>query len=206
MKQWRWLLAGFAATVLGIGAPLAFVPAGVPSTAAAALGHQYDVPTTEVVLHPRSATPAGMTPATNLRIVAPLAVRSSPRTSPEPLSLVSGFFRATKGVPRAGVSALEDASQAGFKAAEGPINISRKHFAGAGGRYNKFAEGVDVDSVVREALRSPNAMFRPNPGGGYRIDTDLGRAIGQGGRRTVRTVVAEDGRVITAFPYGPKAP
>lgn len=113
---------------------------------------------------------------------------------------------ATKAAPRAGASALEDASHAAYKAAEGPINISRKHLPGAGGRYNKFAEGVEVDSVVREALRSPNGMFRPNPGGGYRIDTDLGRVIGQGGRRNVRTIVSEDGRVITAFPYGPKGP
>jgi hypothetical protein len=81
---------------------------------------------------------------------------------------VSAGRLAAKGVPRAGASALEDASQAAFKAAEGPISISRKHLPGAVGRYNKFAEGIDDDSVVREALRSPNAMFRPNPGGGYR--------------------------------------
>jgi RHS repeat-associated protein len=123
-----------------------------------------------------------------------------------PFGRLRTFGGAAKGAPRAGASALEDASQAAFNAAEGPINISRKHLPGAGGRYNKFAEGVDVDSVVRDALRSPNALFRPNPGGGYRIDTDLGRAIGQGGRRTVRTIVSDDGRVITAFPYGPKAP
>lgn len=38
------------------------------------------------------------------------------------------------------------------------------------------------------------------------LDTNLGRAIGQGGRTTVRSVVSEGGRVITAFPYGRKAP
>jgi hypothetical protein len=120
--------------------------------------------------------------------------------------LAKGAKAATKAAPRAGASALEDASRASFKAAEGPINISRKHLPGAGGRYNKFAEGVDADGVVREALRSPNAIFRPNPAGGYRVDTDLGRAIGQGGRTSLRSIVSPDGRVVTAFPYGPKTP
>lgn len=50
---------------------------------------------------------------------------------------VSGAVSAAKGAPRAGASALEDASQAALKAAEGPINISRKHLPGAAGRYNK---------------------------------------------------------------------
>ena len=112
----------------------------------------------------------------------------------------------TKFVPPPSVSALEQASHASFKAAQGPINISRKHLPGARGRYNKFEEGVDVDGVVREGLRSPNATFRPNPAGGYRVDTDLSRPIGQGGRTTVRSIVSPDGRVITAFPYGPKRP
>jgi RHS repeat-associated protein len=104
-------------------------------------------------------------------------------------------------------SALEDASLASFKAAAGPINISPKHLPGAGGRFNKFAQGVDPEAAVREGLQSPNAIFRPNPDHpGYRVDTDLGRVIGEGGRTTVRTIVSSDGRVITAFPYGPKAP
>jgi hypothetical protein len=157
-----------------------------------------------------NAAPVRTTSAATTRTTVPRAVTlaaereiaDAPRSWS---SLITGD-RATKAAPRAGASALEDASQAANKAAEGPINISKKHLAGAGGRYNKLAEGVEVDSVVREALRSPNGMFRPNPGGGYRIDTDLGRVIGQGGRRTVRTIVSEDGRVITAFPYGPKGP
>jgi RHS repeat-associated protein len=120
---------------------------------------------------------------------------------------------AANGVPRVGASALEDASKAVSKAADGSFQISRKHYPGSGGRYSRFAAGTDIDSVVREALRSPNAKLRPNSsdprrvaGDGYRVDTDLGRVIGEGGRRTVRTIVSSDGRVVTAYPFGPKAP
>lgn len=116
-----------------------------------------------------------------------------------------GKSAATKG----GLGALEEASEAAFRASQGPIKISRKHFPGAGGGYNKFAEGVDIDATIREALRAPGAVFRPNRNAagelipGYRVYTDLGRTVGTKGETGIRTIVSPDGRVITSYPGTP---
>jgi RHS repeat-associated protein len=108
-----------------------------------------------------------------------------------------------------GFSALEAASDAAFRASRGPINVSRKHYPGAGGRYSKFGQGVDIDATIRDALQSPDATFRPNRTGGgdlipgYRVYTDLGHTVGTRGETGVRTIVSPDGQVITAFPGKP---
>ncbi len=120
-------------------------------------------------------------------------------------------WRAIRGAKaaKAGASALEEASEAAFRASRGPINISRKHYPGAGGRHSKFEQGVDIDATVREALQSPAAIFRPNRNAagdiipGYRIYTDLGRTVGTRGETGLRTIVSPDGRIITSFPGKP---
>jgi hypothetical protein len=109
--------------------------------------------------------------------------------------------------PRGPSRARGDRVGSGTQGRQPPLNVPRKHQPGAGRRYNNFEHAcIDADSVVREALRAPNAVFRPNASGGFRVDTDLGRVIGQGGRRSVRVIVSQDGRVITAYPYGSRAP
>lgn len=110
---------------------------------------------------------------------------------------------------KGGVSALEEASETAFRASRGPINISRKHYPGAGGGYSKFEQGIEIDATVREALQSPGAIFRPNRNAagdiipGYRVYTDLGRTVGTRGETGLRTIVSPDGRVITSFPGRP---
>lgn len=38
---------------------------------------------------------------------------------------------------------------------------------------------------------------------GYRVDTNLGWIVEEGGRTGIRAIVSPDGRLITAFQYGP---
>ncbi len=102
-------------------------------------------------------------------------------------------------------SALADASSTAFKAADnaGDWAVSAKHLPGAGGRWAKFAEGVDPQSAVQEALRSPDAAFFPNSGGSagsFIVRTDLGYTVGSNGQTALRVVVSSDGQIITAFP------
>ena len=101
--------------------------------------------------------------------------------------------------------ALADASNAAFEAADNADSwtVSAKHLAGAAGRWAKFADGTDPNALVQEALRSPDAMFLPNPGGqagSFIVRTDLGSVIGTNGQTALRVVVSSDGRIITAFP------
>lgn len=110
---------------------------------------------------------------------------------------------------RGGGSALDEASEAAFRAARGPISVKPKHYPGTGGGWSKFAQGVDIDATVREALQSPGVIFRPNRDAagnlipGYRTYTDLGRTVGTRGETGVRVIVTPDGAVKTAFPGRP---
>ena len=67
--------------------------------------------------------------------------------------------------PRVPVGALDDATQAAFRAADnvGAFAVKPKHLPGAGGRWNQFAQGVDPYAAIEDALRSGNARFMPNP-------------------------------------------
>ena len=104
-------------------------------------------------------------------------------------------------------SRLAEASSAAFRAADevGDWTVSAKHLPGAGGRYNKWAEGVDINRSVANALRSEGASFLPNTASGAAVDsfvvrTNLGTVIGTKGQTAVKVVVSNDGRIITAYP------
>lgn len=101
-------------------------------------------------------------------------------------------------------SALGEASRAAFRAADnvGRWRVSAKHLSGAGGRWNKWAEGVDVNGSVANALRSDSATFLPNAGSADRfiVRADTGMVVGTRGESFVKVVVSNDGRVITAYP------
>jgi hypothetical protein len=74
-----------------------------------------------------------------------------------------------------------------------------KHLAGGAG--SRFANGVNVAEVIKEALTSPNARFLPNyRPDSFRIVTGLGRAVGDKGQTSIRVVVKWTGEIITAFP------
>src|SRR5262245_51072506 len=78
----------------------------------------------------------------------------------------------TKAVPQGGASTPERASEAAFKAARNAdqFTAGAKHLADAGGKWAKFAEGVNPNAVLRGALESPTARFLPN-------DTSFGHAV-----------------------------
>lgn len=99
---------------------------------------------------------------------------------------------------------LRAASNAAIRAARGADGfiVSSKHLPWGGGRYSKWAEGIDYQSAIRAALTSSDALFRP---GGkadrFIVVTDMGYQVGTKVRETaVKAVVAWDGRIITAYP------
>lgn len=112
--------------------------------------------------------------------------------------------------PSAGVAAnagsrLAEASSSAFRAADnvGDWTVSAKHLPGAGGRWNKWAEGVDINGAVANALRSDGASFLPNAGSAtdrFIVRTNIGTAVGTRGETFVKAVVSNDGRIITAYP------
>ncbi|GAA1593695.1 hypothetical protein GCM10009789_54680 [Kribbella sancticallisti] len=103
-------------------------------------------------------------------------------------------------------SRLAEASRSAFRASENPgtIFIKDKHLAGFGGRYGKF-DSTDIGEVqgwVAEGLRSDGAIFKPNGlEGTFKVEVDMGRAIGTKGQTGIRAIVTDDGRVINAFPF-----
>jgi hypothetical protein len=104
--------------------------------------------------------------------------------------------------------ALQMASDAAKAAADDPdsIFIKNKHLASFGGRYAKFATDNigEAQSWVSEALDSDGAVFKPNSlDGTFKVETDLGRAVGTNGQTGIRAIVSNDGRVINAFPFNP---
>jgi hypothetical protein len=80
--------------------------------------------------------------------------------------------------------------------------VSAKHLPDAGGRYNKWAPGVDINSTVAGVLRSRGASFLPNAGndGRFIVQMDVGTTVGTKGQTAVKVVVGYDGNVITAYP------
>jgi len=104
-----------------------------------------------------------------------------------------------------GGSRLAEASSSAFRAADrvGDWTISAKHLPGAGGRWNKWAEGVDINGSVANALRSEGASFLPNAGTAadrFIVRTNMGSVVGTRGETFVKVVVSNDGRIITAYP------
>lgn len=115
-----------------------------------------------------------------------------------------GATVAARGIT-AGTSMLARASETAFRAAGRADDFvpGAKHAAGAGGRWAKFAEGVNPNAALREALSSPGARFLPNGEGSFRVVTDLGRVVGSRGETGIRAVVDYQGNVITWFPVRP---
>ena len=102
-------------------------------------------------------------------------------------------------------SRLAEASSSAFRAADnvGDFAVSAKHLPGAGGRWNKWAEGVDINGTIASALRSDGAAFLPNAGGAadsFIVRTNVGSVIGTKGQTFVKAVISNDGRIITAYP------
>ena len=102
-------------------------------------------------------------------------------------------------------SALADASEAAFRAADDPasIFIKNKHLASAGGNHAKFAsENIgEIQGWVAQGLRSDGVQFLPNGvDGTFRAIVPAGRVVGTRGQTNIRVIVTADGRVINAFP------
>ncbi|MEU1287897.1 RHS repeat-associated core domain-containing protein, partial [Kitasatospora sp. NPDC005856] len=101
---------------------------------------------------------------------------------------------------------LAASSEAAFKAAQDPskIFIKDKHLANFGGKFAKFDTNdiAEAQSWVAEALRSEGATFKPNGlDDTFKMEVDMKRPIGTKGQQGIRIIVANDGRVINAFPY-----
>ncbi len=102
-------------------------------------------------------------------------------------------------------SRLAEVSSSAFRAADnvGDFTVSAKHLPGAGGRWNKWGEGVDINGTIANALRSDAATFLPNAGGvadSFIVRTNVGSVIGTKGQTYVKAVISNDGRIITAYP------
>lgn len=102
-------------------------------------------------------------------------------------------------------SILRSASEALGVAAKNADNfvVGNKHLASAGGNYAKFAEGINPNAILREALSSPNARIYPNDGASFKIIADVGRQVGTKGQTAVRAIVDYSGHVVTWFPVKP---
>lgn len=131
------------------------------------------------------------------------------------LAAKAGLALTTKGVQafrawRAGAvgrSTLKKASNQAFRAADqiGSWSPKRKHLPGSGGKYSKFAQGVDPRKEAAVALRRNDGLFLPNPEkpGSFRYIGEAGRTIGTKGETRIRIII-QDGRVINAFPVKSK--
>lgn len=128
------------------------------------------------------------------------ATERPPRAAPRGMSaLVSAGAAANTG------SRLAEVSNSAFRAADnvGDFTVSAKHLPGAGGRWNKWAEGVDINGTIASALRSDTATFLPNATGAadsFIVRTNVGSVIGTKGQTYVKAVISNDGRIITAYP------
>jgi len=102
-------------------------------------------------------------------------------------------------------SMLARSSEAAFRAAgrADEFALGAKHAAGAGGRWAKFAEGVNSNAALRETLTSPGARILPNDTNSFKIVADLGRVVGSRGETGIRAVVDFEGHVVTWFPVLP---
>lgn len=109
------------------------------------------------------------------------------------------------GGPANGASRLAESSNSAFRAADNidDWSVSAKHLPGAGGRWNKWAEGVDINGSVAGGLRSEGASFLPNAGTAtdrFIVRTNMGSILGTRGETFVKVVVSNDARIITAYP------
>jgi hypothetical protein len=101
---------------------------------------------------------------------------------------------------------LASVSETAYRAADNVDSwtVKARHLPGAGGTYSKFAYGVDPNAAVADALRSPDATFRPNPNqnipASFIVQSDVGFVVGSNGQTSVRVVVSRSGTIITAFP------
>jgi hypothetical protein len=58
---------------------------------------------------------------------------------------------------------------------------------------------------VAEGLKSERAVFRPNKlPDSFKVEIDMERVVGSKGESGIRAIVANDGRVINAFPFNPR--
>ena len=75
-------------------------------------------------------------------------------------------------------SVLARASEAAFRAAgrADGFALGAKHASGAGGGWAKFAEGVNPNAALREALSVPGARILPNDANSFRVVTDLAQS------------------------------
>ncbi|HZD22401.1 MAG TPA: hypothetical protein VE569_03220 [Acidimicrobiia bacterium] len=104
--------------------------------------------------------------------------------------------------PRA-ASALEDASQAAFRAADNidDFAVPLKHQPWASGSYARFTEGVDQQRLIARALRSDGAMFLPNNRpGSFRVVYDFGQTIGTRGETALPIVVGQRRSHLDSLP------
>jgi hypothetical protein len=155
-------------------------------------------------------------PSPLLLAVARGAQAASPVTDPR---FIAGFYGASilGGTAYAAIggyaglttlslnySALGTASGTAYLAAQNANNfiVPLKHLANSGGRWAKFAQGVDPQQVIREALSSPSAQFFPNSesSGTFVVVANLGRTIGSKGQTSVKVVVDWTGNIWTAYP------
>jgi hypothetical protein len=158
-------------------------------------------------------------PSTLLLAAAQGAQRASPVRDP---GFIAGFYGASivggtayaaygayggyAGLTALGLkySALGTASGAAFTASQNANKfvVSLKHLPNSAGRWAKFAQSVDPQKVISEALSSPNAQMLPNSdnSGSFVVITNLGRIIGSKGETALKVVVDWTGKIWTAYP------
>ena len=115
---------------------------------------------------------------------------------------------AARNVINASTSMLKAASDAAFKAAAqvDQLAVGAKHQAGAGGNWSRFAQNVDPNGALRQALTSPNAQFLPHDARGFNVQTNLGSVVGSAGQTAIRAGVTFAGEVRTWFPVAASTP
>ena len=102
-------------------------------------------------------------------------------------------------------SALGQASQAAFRAAEDPASIFVKniHLASSSGTKAKFVSDdiSEIQGWIARGLQSSAVKFLPNQlDDTFRAIVPGGGPIGTKGQEFIRVIVTGDGRVINAFP------
>ncbi|SCC32082.1 hypothetical protein [Gilliamella intestini] len=103
--------------------------------------------------------------------------------------------------------ALDDASKTAFDSSKNSVDIwipKDKHMVGTTAtRSAQFNTNnvSEIRNIVKEALKSPNAIFLPNNiEGSFRVVVDMGRAIGTKGQTSIRLIIGNDGKIWNAFP------
>ncbi|MDT4329330.1 hypothetical protein ACQE3E_07055 [Methylomonas sp. MED-D] len=152
-----------------------------------------------------SATAVILAPSTGEMLVFPLLWGATGGGLLGKVGKITDTIRDTSKVANSG-SALANASSSAFKAADNVVawTPKNKHLLDSTAqRAAKFNTNSfdDIQSVVAEALRSPNAKFMTNNvDDSFRVVIDLGREIGSKGQTSVRVIVGNDGKIWNAFP------